>query len=349
MEKEKHNYRIIATEEAFITRDIMEYYKRLMAYNPLDQNTLQLSWASDGSPMGGKIGKALLDLEDLRLKNMDQWGVDMMLLEMTGPGVQVFEPALGTALAKDANDQLADVIKKHPTRFAAMTCVAPQDPESAAKEIERCMQTLGFSGVIINSHTNDEYLDHYKYWPILESAAANNAPIYLHPRQPSTQMRQPFLAYGMQDSIFGFQVETSTHALRLILSGVFDHFPNLKIVLGHMGEGLPYWLYRIDDMNKIRGIDGSIQHRFRKLQKNPSEYFRENFWITTSGMEWGPVQDFAYKVLGPDRIMYAIDYPYQQNAPYSISVLKGLDVPEDDKKLMFETNAVELFNIKTVK
>lgn len=347
MGSEKRNYRIIATEEAFITKEIIEYYKRLNAYNPLDQYTGQFSWVYDEyGPMEGMLEKLLTDLDGQRLKNMDEWGVDMMLLEMTAPGVQVFDPDLGTKLARDANDQIADVIKKHPTRFAGMTCVAPQDPDAAAKEIERCMQDLGFCGVIINSHTNDEYLDHYKYWPILESAAANNAPIYLHPRRPSAQMRQPFLAYGMQDAMFGFQVETSTHALRLILSGVFDRFPNLKIVLGHMGEGLPYWLYRIDFMNRRRRIDGSIKYQFRKLQKEPSEYFRDNYWITTSGMEWGPVQEFAYKVLGPEKIMYAIDYPYQQNAPESIAVLAGLDVPEEDKKKMFETNAVELFNIK---
>jgi len=347
MANKKRNYRIIATEEAFITKDIVEYYKRLNAYNPLDQYTGQFSWAHDEyGPMEGALEDFLTDLDGQRLKNMDEWGVDMMLLEMTAPGVQVFEPDLGSNLAKDANDQLADVIQKHPTRFAGMTCVAPQAPEASAKEIERCMQKLGFSGVIINSHTNNEYLDHYKYWPILESAAANNAPIYLHPRRPSEHMRRPFLAYGMQDAMFGFQVETSTHALRLILSGVFDRFPNLKIVLGHMGEGLPYWLYRIDYMNKSRRIDGAIKHQFRKLQREPSAYFRENYWITTSGMEWGPVQKFAYEVLGPNRIMYAIDYPYQRNAPYSISVLEGLEVPEEEKKKMFETNAVNLFNIR---
>ena len=149
----------------------------------------------------------------------------------------------------------------------------------------------------------------------------------------------------MTDAMFGFAAETSLHGLRLILSGVFDRFPDLKIVLGHLGEGLPYWLHRIDLMNGSRRLDGSIAYKFRKLQKQPSEYFKENFWVTTSGMGWAPVQKFVHEALGPERIMYAVDYPYQRNAPHSIGVIEELPIPEEDKKKIFETNAVNLFNL----
>ena len=147
-----------------------------------------------------------------------------------------------------ANDRLAEAIKKHPGRFSGLTAVAPQDPEYSAKEIERG-KSLGFNGVIINSHTQGEYLDDPKFWPILESAQAQDTPIYLHPNTAPKNFIQPMLDAGLDGAIWGFAVETGTHLLRLITKGVFDRFPNLKLVVGHLGEALPFWLYRLDYMH----------------------------------------------------------------------------------------------------
>ena len=153
--------------------------------------------------------------------------------------MQAFDAVTATRLAKDANDVLAAAIKAHPTRLAGLAAVAPHYPAGAAQELERAAKSLGMKGFLINSHTMGEYLDDKKFWPIFEAAQALDMPLYLHPREPAPSLVAPFLDYGLYFAGFGFAVETSLHAMRLIMCGVFDQFPKLRIVLGHMGEGLP--------------------------------------------------------------------------------------------------------------
>jgi 2,3-dihydroxybenzoate decarboxylase len=181
----------------------------------------------------------LLDMGEGRLQEMDNNGIDMQVLSLVSPGVQVFDAATGTAMARKANDRLAEAVSKYPKRFAGFASVAPQNPSEAAKELERAVKELGLKGVLINSHTKGEYLDDKKYWVILEMAERLDVPVYIHPRCPSPDMIKPYLAYrGLASAILGFAAEVSLHAVRLICSGVFDQFPRLNIILGHCGEAM---------------------------------------------------------------------------------------------------------------
>jgi 2,3-dihydroxybenzoate decarboxylase len=274
---------------------------------------------------------------------MDAAGIDMQLLMLTAPGVQVFEKAEACALARSTNDHLAQTIERHPTRFAGLAAIAPQDPHEAAKELERAVNTLGLSGGLINSHTQGEYLDDEKFWPIFEAAQALDVPIYIHPNSPSPQMVQPYLSRCLDAAILGFAAETSLHVMRLIVAGVFDRFPRLKITLGHLGEGLPYWHYRIDFMHQ--GIVRAKRSEgVKPLQRKPSEYLKENFWYTTSGMPWEPAITFAQQIVGVDRVMYAMDYPYQY-VPEEVSEMDALPMSMENKKKFFQTNAQQLFRL----
>ena len=295
------------------------------------------------SPRARTIAERLADVDARRIGDMDAAGIDRQLLSLTSPGVQVFDRETATALAVDANDQLAAAIARHPTRFAGLAAIAPQDPAHAAREIERGMTKLGLKGIIINSHTKGEYLDDPKFWPIFEAAESLDAPIYLHPNTPSRAMIGPMLERGLDVAIFGFQVETSLHALSLIIAGVFDRFPKLTLVLGHLGEGLPYWMSRIDHMHGASVGSGRYAN-WKVLQRRPSDYLRENVYVTTSGMPWAPAIAFAQQVLGVDRVMYAMDYPYQ----YFVEEVAASDaIPGslEDRTRFFQTNAERVFRL----
>lgn len=282
----------------------------------------------------------MIDMGHGRIAAMDGYGIDMQLLLLTAPGVQVFAPDLATSLAADSNDQLADAIRANPDRFAGLAAVAPQKPHSAALEIERAVSRLGLNGVVINSHTKGEFLDDEKFWEILEAAEANDAPIYIHPRNPAPQMLEPYLSRRLEAGILGFAADVALHTIALITAGAFDRFPNLKVVIGHGGEGIPYMLYRIDYMQRTvregRGL--------KKLQKRPSDYMKENIFITTSGMAWEPAIKFAQDTLGVERVLYAMDYPYQADKREVIA-MDEMDLPIADKKKFFQTNAEALFKL----
>jgi len=234
---------------------------------------------------------------------------------------------------------LAAAVRAHPTRFAGLAAIAPQDPASAAKEIERAAK-LKLNGLIVNSHTMGEYLDAEKFWPILEAAQALDMPIYLHPREPAASWVAPYLDYGLWFAGWGFAAETGLHALRLILSGAFERYPKLKIVLGHMGEGLPFWLQRIDN----RYLLEEKIHAARKLPRLPSEYFLENFVITTSGVTSMPALHLSLDVLGVDRILFAADFPYENDAE-AVKFMDGASVTEEERKKIYETNASRIFRL----
>jgi 2,3-dihydroxybenzoate decarboxylase len=241
-------------------------------------------------------------------------------------------------LSKKVNNILAETITKYPTRFSALASIAPQDPEEAAKELERAVKELGLKGASINSHTKGEYLDEKKYWVILEKAANLGVPIYIHPRGPSPDMVKPYLGYPRLDSaMLGFSHEVSLHALRLICSGVFDQFPNLNIVLGHMGEALPYWLWRMDNMWQR----GNFPNQPKRL---PSEYMKSNFYIDTSGMFWEPPLLCAYLALGADRILFAVDYPMESNET-AVRFIDSASIADSDKEKICHLNAEKLLGL----
>jgi 5-carboxyvanillate decarboxylase len=335
----------IAAEEAFAPPEILDGYRKLIAREPgLDPGfTSLMGFYLGASPRAVQVMSRMTDLGALRLRDMDDSGIAKQILSLTSPGVQIFDAATGTALAQLSNDYLASAIQKHPDRFHGLAAIAPQDPASAVKELERGVRKLGLKGVIVNSHTRGEYLDDPKFWPIFETAAALNVPIYLHPNTPPPAMIGPFLERGLDGAIYGFAVETGLHMLRIIVSGVFDRFPGLRMVLGHLGEALPYWLFRIDFMHRAM-VAANRYPSVKKLNRKPSDYFKENIWVTTSGMAWQPPILYAQSVLGVNRVLYAMDYPYQF-VPEEVKVTDELPISEADKRKLYQTNAESVFSL----
>lgn len=330
--------RKIATEEACSIPEVAEALGRV-ARSGWDNLDIKLVSDIYNAPADAPnpLLRQLLDIDAGRIAVMDEHGVDVQLLSLTAPGVQMFDADTATALASVANDRLAEAVKRHPTRFAALATVAPQNPARAAKELERAIKTLGLHGVVINSHTNNEYLDQPKYWPILEAAEALNAAIYIHPRAPSDGMAAPFRDYRMETAVWGYGVEVGTHAVRLMLSGALDRFERLTIVLGHMGEAVPFWLWRLDYM-------GSPARRRSPHQRPPSEYFRRNFAITTSGVEDSLALRYCIDKIGVERVMWAIDHPYQPTAP-AVAWIDQVPMSDNERELVCHGNAERIFHI----
>ena len=340
-------YRRIATEEAFATVEMLRLYREALAKKSIDDIGFNSMWgfylASTSARATGIIER-LTWLDERRIADMDATGIDMQVLALTSPGAHIFDAATGTALARASNDELAAAVRKFPDRLAGMTAIAPQDPAGAAREIERGIRTLGLHAVILNSHVHGEYLDAQKYWDIFAAAEACNAAIYIHPNTPSDRMIAPFLEAGLDGAIYGFGVETALHVLRLIVSGVFDRFPKLKVVIGHMGEALPYWLFRLDYMYRAT-LNSKRYPQLQPLRGLPSDYMRQNIYVTCSGVAWGPAITFAQQVLGADRVLYAMDYPYQFHASEVIACDEVV-MSAPDKLKFFQTNAEAVFNLK---
>jgi 5-carboxyvanillate decarboxylase len=234
-------------------------------------------------------------------------------------------------------------VAAHPDRYVGMATVAPQDPDWSAGEIMRGARQLGFKGVQINSHTQGEYLDHPKFDPIFRALAATGQPLYIHPSSPPDSMIGPMLDAGLDGAIFGFGVETGLHLLRLITTGMFDRYPELQIMVGHAGEALPYWVYRLDYMHQA-GIRSGRYPGMKPLRKTILQYLRSNVLITTSGVAWAPAIQFAQQVVGEDRVMYAMDYPYQFE-PDEVRTHDLLDIPLATKKKLMQQNAQRWFKL----
>ena len=337
----KVGYKRIATEEAWASPELLKTYLKMAADKSIDDPGFIALWSRLGSRK--QLISRLSDIGEGRIRDMDATGIDMQILSLTSPGVQVFDKATANALATSSNDEVAEAIRKHPARFAGLVAAAPQDPQAAAKEIERGVRKLGLKGVIINSHTRGEFLDDPKFWDIFESAEALNVPIYLHPQTPPPAMIAPYVERGLESAILGFGAEAGLHALAIIRSGAFDRFPKLKIVLGHGGEALPFWLSRLDFMN--RSARPNLRNGAAKLNRKPSEYMKENIYVTTSGMAWSPVITFLQSVLGIERVLYAMDYPYQYELD-EVTATDNVPISKSDKKRLFQTNAEKVFALK---
>jgi 5-carboxyvanillate decarboxylase len=339
-------YLRIATEEAFAPAELLgEWKKMLDRGTELDPGFRdQWGYFLGASPRAAGIAARITDIGEARIRDMDSAGIARQILSLTNPGVQLFGPDEAASWAVSCNDQLAAAIKKHPNRFSGLAAVSPQNPAAAAKELERGVHKLGLKGAIINSHTKGEYLDDRKFWDIFAAAESLDVPIYLHPSTPSPRMYAPFAEWGFEGAIYGFAVETSLHVLRIIASGVFDRFPKLRMVVGHLGEGLPFWFFRLDFFHRANVASGRYPN-VRKLKKNNlSDYLRENVWITTSGMAWEPAILYCQELLGADRVLYAMDYPYQFVFE-EVKVTDNLRISTAAKKQLYQTNAEKVFNL----
>ena len=287
-----------------------------------------------GSP---ETSAALLDFEKDRLARMDEAGVTVQVLSLSNPGCELFEPPEAIVQARKANDAAAEVIRRHPDRFLGFAALAAQVPDAAADELERTVKELGFRGALINSHVRGgEYLDDKKYWVIFDKAEKLGVPIYFHPRIPSPEMLKPYTKYGyaLVGATLGFAAETSLHAMRLILGGVFDKYPGLKIILGHLGEALPFWMDRMDRHLRRRVV----------IAKKPSDYLKENFAVTLSGMFSLPSFLCVYLGLGGDNILFGSDYPYE-DLKEATQFLEGLPISDSDKHKISHGNAERLFSL----
>lgn len=339
-------YRRIATEEAFATREQVDAYLRMIRDGTADKGMTSLwgFYAQSPSPRATQIIDRLLDLGEQRLSDMDATGIDVAILALTSPGVQPLpdmQEAKGMVMR--ANDLLAERCAAHPDRFVGLTSIAPQDPDWSAAEIRRGANDLHFRGVMVNSHTQGEYLDDPKFDPIFRALADTGQPLYIHPSTPPDAMIGPMLDAGLDGAIFGFGVETGMHLLRLITIGIFDRYPDLQIVVGHMGEALPYWLYRLDYMHQA-GVRSGRYERMKPLQKSIHNYMRSNVCVTTSGMAWEPAIRFAQQVLGEDRVLYAMDYPYQYVAD-EVRAHDLLDISDAAKRKLMQGNAERVFGL----
>jgi 2,3-dihydroxybenzoate decarboxylase len=246
------------------------------------------------------------DFEKFRIPFMDEFGITMQVISTGSPGVQGYaDAATAVVKAKKINDDQAEIIRKYPGRFAGFAGLPTQDPKAAADELERAVKQLGFKGAMIQGSTNWEYLDETKYWVIWERASALDVPIYLHVQEPSFDSAK---VYGGHPELTGatwaWGVETGTHALRIINAGVFDAFPKATLILGHLGESLPYLLGRLDEGYTMAAKSG------RQLRKPLSEYIRSNILVTTSGLYRPEALLCAIAAMGEDRVLYSMDYPF---------------------------------------
>jgi 2,3-dihydroxybenzoate decarboxylase len=325
----RRSYQRIACEEACTTPDVVKELSRLANGVP----------SMKSGPIAGPFMPDLLDIGAGRVRGMDRAGIDVQILSLVSPGVQLFAPDTASALARDVNDRMADTIRQYPTRFGALAVVAPQAPAETARELQRCIQTLKFNGALINSHTNGEYLDQQKYWPVLEAIEALGVPLYLHPRDPAPGMEVPLAIPGFAVG-WGYAVETGTHLLHLMAGGVFDRFPKLQVVLGHLGETLPFLLDRLDN----RYAWQMDVFRLKALPRKPSEYLREQVVVTTSGMNYAAPVRAAIEAMGIDRVLFSADHPMEVQAD-AVTEMEGIRLTPTERRKTFEDNARRVFRL----
>ena len=307
--------------------------------DPTTGNRRLWYWAETFEPYGDRLLDRLLDLGDGRIREMDAGSVDMAVVSLSAPGAEHFSPSVGSRVAKQANDALAAAIDKYPDRLAGFASLAPRDPETAVKELERAVKELGLKGWKTHSNLADSYLDDKRYWPILAKAAELDVPVYLHPSAPLIDELRTY-GLALAGAAFGFGVETAAAMVRLALSGVFDAFPGLKVVLGHYGEGLPFLMQRIDFAfvrPHMRADPGSVP----ELRRLPSAYLHANMYVTTSGNYLPAAFKCTREVLGMDKILLGTDYPYEEMTE-CLAFLESLDLSDADKVQLYHDNATGL-------
>jgi len=303
---------VIALEEHF------QFPELGATYPPLDANRAPA------------MVQRLEDLGELRIKEMDEAGIDFQVISHSAPSVQkLTDVDAAVRLARAANDRLAEAVRAHPDRFAGFATIPTPDPRAAADELERAVTQLGFKGAMIHGLTNGRFHDEKEFWPIYERAQALDVPIYFHPALPSQAVVEAYYKeYAQQFPVllraaWGFTVETATQGLRMVLSGVFDKYPGLKVIMGHLGEGLPFYQWRI---NMTLGRDPQAGRGFR-------EVFSQHFYVTTSGFWSDPALLCVMQEIGLDRIMFSVDYPFAPNQPATEWLHQTPLCAEDREKL----------------
>lgn len=318
--------RTIGLEEHFVTPE-------LVGYGASSASILQPEKWREAS-------RRLLDITGERLTEMDVAGLDVQVLSLNSPGIQAeTDPATAVAQAASVNDLLAGVVADHPERFAGFAALPLQDPQAAAKELERSVTELGMRGALVNAHTQGRYLDDPQLRVVWERAEGLDVPLYLH---PANGVGTPHVIEGHPELVgpmWSWGTDTASHFLRLVFGGVFDDFPEAKLLLGHMGEGLPYAMWRLDSR-----WDYHNHHGIELARGNPSEYLRHNLYITTSGVCSAAPLLCALLALGSDHILFGTDYPFEEMAA-ATAFLETAPVSEADRAKIAHLNAERLLRL----
>jgi len=330
--------RTIALEEHYATRAYMEGPGRQL------KEQAEAARAHPRVAAGfARLIEGLCDLGEGRVAEMDAAGIDVQVLSLTSPGTEQLGAAEAVALAREANDALAEAVRRHPDRFAGFAALPTPGPEAAADELERVVREHGFVGALINGHVRGRYLDDGFFWPILERAEVLGVPIYLHPTPSPRPVIEasyagnyaPGAAEGLATAAWGWHVETATHVLRLVLCGVFDRYPGLQLVVGHLGEGLPFMLPRL----KI-----ALPSEVTKLDRPIGDYLRENVHYTFGGFNWTQASLDLLLQVGVERIMFSADHPYG-SMEEARRFLDGLPVSPTDRERIAHGNAERLLGL----
>jgi predicted TIM-barrel fold metal-dependent hydrolase len=320
------------TEEYLDVLRKNEGYPRFV-YDDEEKSGATLHYFSDlCQPFGQPLRASLLDVGEGRLRIMDSLGVDVQMLSLSAPGIEQLSPSIGTRLARSSNDELAAVTRRHPGRYLGYAALAPKDPEAAADELERTVKEYGFVGWNTHSNYGDSYVDEKRYWPIIERAEKLGVFIYVHPTVPAIPQARTY-GFALGGAPFGFGMEAALCAMRLIFSGVFDTFPRLRVMLGHLGEALPFLLKRID-----WAYERPMPDVYRTLPKKPSYYLTNNIYVTTSGNYYEPAFMCASKALGMEKILLGTDYPYE-DAAGAVDFIDGLSLSDSERDALYRENA----------
>ncbi len=294
------------------------------------------------------LERRLLDIGEGRIAEMDAHGIDVQVLSMVQPGLEHSPADKAVPVARAFNDRLAESTAQHPDRFAAFAALPTADPAAAADELARAVNELGFKGALINGRSQERFLDDQFFWPMFEAAEALGVPIYLHPMPPPKAVYDAYYA-GFGDDVgfmlaapaWGWHIETGLHAVRLILAGVFDRFPALQIIIGHMGEVIPFMLMRIDD---TLGGGTALDPAKTATELSVKEYFQRNFHITTSGIFTDPPLRCAIDTFGAERIMFAVDHPFSDGA-IARRWLDQAAISDEEREQIAHSNAERLLRL----
>lgn len=313
--------RIIALEEHYVDAELAAHYTGLDAPGPMREK--------------------LEDLGALRLAEMDAAGIDLQVIAHAAPGLQKLRADVSVPLARRVNDRLHAAVRAHPDRFAAFAGLPTDDPEAAAAELRRCVTELGFCGAMLHGLANGVFLDDRRFWPIFAAAGDLGVPIYIHPAIPHPPVLDAYYRDYLQDypmvvrAAWGYTVEAATQAVRLVLSGVFQAHPGLQIILGHLGEGLPFLMPRIDSALSRPGQKG-VQFM---------DTFRSHFHITTSGFFSDSALSHCLREMGEDRVMFSVDWPFEPNGR-GTEWLNGLTLPAEVLAKLRSGNAERLLRLR---
>ncbi len=299
-------------------------------------------WTTKFADRFATLTEQLCDVGEARIAAMDNAGIDMQVLSLTSPGTEQLDSADDAiALAREANDFLAEAVKTHPTRFAGFAALPTIIPDKAAQELEHRVRGQGFKGCIINGHSRGRYLDDKFFWPILECAESLHVPIHIHPTLPPKPVIDalyggfsPIVTERLAGPIWGWHIETAVHVIRIILGGVFDRYPKLQIVIGHLGEGLPFMIQRLDNLPMT----------LTKLQRQISDYLRHNVYYTFSGFNFPAAFLDLLLEVGVERIMFSADHPYASMTK-ARAFLEQIPVSTADRERIAHGNAEMLLNL----